>query len=207
MTLGEKGKLFGQTSEAAVVAQTREQEMATAAHALGIDYLNAGFLDAELRFFDQRELAGVVLAMVRELAPAAIFSFHPQELTPEIHHSDHSEVARLAETVATLVDVNGYVVRDQAGRDVFWDETLVRPEYWVWYSGWLMLQADYFLQEETMIFEQIEEDRIAQLEYVAQYHRSQATAESMEKWRNVLDRVSLNRKTGNYEEHYLKVRS
>ncbi len=203
--MGEKGKLLGKTAAPELVAATRRREIAEAALFIGVEFVALDFPDGELPFIELRKLVDAVLPLVRMHASAAIFSFHPHEVTPDIHHSDHAIVGRVAEVVATLADVNEYQPYNPENR-VLWDELLPRPEYWVWYSGWLMVQAAYLQPDELIIFEQSEQDRSEQLDYLNRYHASQTLPESRETWRKILDRVSLNRRTGKHEEHYLRVR-
>ena len=180
-------------------------EIGAATKHLGVQFHALGFPDGELAFVEQRVLVDAVLHLVRTYAYAAIFSLHPSELTPQIHHSDHSVAARVTEVVATLADVNGYTPNGRVDA-ALWNESVSRPDYWVWYSGWLMLQAKHLQPDEVMIFEQNWQDRQKQLEYLLMHHASQAGPGSEQEWRTVLDRVSFNRQTGKHEEHYLRVR-
>ncbi|MFQ5514598.1 MAG: PIG-L deacetylase family protein [Myxococcota bacterium] len=91
----DKGSLDpAMTSERLRCIRRSEQE--TAARVLGIPIQNLHWLghgDGELEYVDARRLCREATALIRELRPAAVFSFDPGAVHVQLHKSDHRSAA------------------------------------------------------------------------------------------------------------------
>ncbi len=206
--MGEKGKSAGESISSSELSLKRVAETESAAAFLGFSYVFLGYPDGELCLIDQAELLRKLLVVLRILAPAALISFHPHEITSAVHHEDHREVGKLTSLASTLLDVSGYTVTDETGREIIWDEQLVRSDLWFWYSRLLLLKTKHLQKNrDVVVFKQSKKDKQNQVSYLADHHSSQAPKGSKKTWKRVVHTAAYNPSTNRCEESYLIVRN
>ncbi len=189
LTLGELGI---PKDERGITPQTmrdvRFGEFDRATNALGVSREIMPFADLYMSEGAIGPLIPPVLSVVREKKFGVIFSFHPQEITPEFDHPDHQTAGMIARTVGAASDVLHY--HPECG------EMEHRPSLYLWTTDGTKATHSITLSDET---------RRNRNTYLSGYYPSQFPLGTQPEWERVFDRITGDG-NGGHRELYLKVR-
>ncbi len=172
------------------VAEIRRLEFAQAMTSLGIAYEIFEFGDFSLATMPFRNIALPLLNLLREKDLAAIFTFHPYEITPDFDHPDHNLTGEAARFAATGQNIKHLKVGPQANGKQEVQATNSRPELYFWTTN------------ESQATHQIKVGKKSnkrRQKYLSENYPSQFPRQTKKHWGTIFDRFGK-------KEYYQRVR-
>lgn len=169
------------------IAQRRVREFNAGTNSLGIQPKQFDFGDGMLDFQSLETMVKEVLQFVRAHQFAAIFSFHPQEITMQFDHRDHEVAGRIAQHVGEKMDVQGYAPEFPA--------TEFRPDLYLWTTD------KYRATHRKRISKK---DRKKRNNYAKEFYPSQFHHQNKKRWSRIFDTITKKEKV--HQEFWMRVR-
>ncbi len=173
LTLGELGIPANSIISPSEMGKIRTQEIESAAVAMNITLSLLRFPDMHLPFIPMPDLITATLPIIRELNTRAVFSFHPQEITSEFDHPDHTVAGQVARHVGAAADVKHFYPNTPAMTS--------RPELYLWTT------QQKCANSTLPITPQIASRRA---NYLEQHHRSQFSNQDRPNWEKIFDSIA-----------------
>lgn len=201
LTLGELGTVasssgssYGapasETLTPSAVAQIRQVEFERAMVELGADYQILGFGDFALSTMPFRNLALPLLNVLRSQDLAAVFSFHPFEITPGFDHPDHNLAGEATRFAASGQDITNLKVGPLPDGQPAAPVTTTRPELYFWTTD---------ENKATHRLKLGQKSARRRRDYLSKNYPSQFPSRTKRRWGTIFDRL------GN-QEYYQRVR-
>lgn len=192
LTLGELGETKDKPDiYPEEMGRLRHSEFLSLTGALGIKAEKKDFPDTELSAPQILEQAKkVVLGFVRENKFGVIFSFHPNEVTPEFDHPDHNAAGEIARYAGAFSAVKNKITDTPP--------VSKRPELYLWTSN------PELATHHILLTRNLEQSR---KKHLADYYPSQFTGNAMGKWGVIFDGITRGM-NGNLpaQEMFMKIR-
>lgn len=169
--------------------QVRRVEFSNAARSLPItpDIHDLG--DLQLSFQPFEQLVVEMLKVIRSHQFAALFSFHPSEITPRFDHPDHLMAGKLTQFVGATADVHHFHPEFPA--------THQRPELYLWAS------VDHLASHHLLL---TVEHRQRRDQYLVDHYPSQFILDQKDQWAPIFDQITYDKASGEHQEKWLRVR-
>lgn len=169
--------------------QVRRVEFSNAARSLPItpDIHDLG--DLQLSFQPFENLVLEVLKVVRRQHFAALFSFHPHEVTPRFDHPDHHLSGEITQFVGATADVTHFHPEIPAMER--------RPELYLWTTITHLASQHLLLTVEQ---------RQRRDQYLIDHYSSQFTLDQKDQWAPIFDQITYDKASGEHQEKWLRVR-
>lgn len=171
-----------------------EFKKATELRSIKTEILDLG--DLQLTTYPFEELLYKLLEVTRRIHPAALFAFHPYEITPNFDHPDHNVSGRLALHAGAIADVAHKYPEISA--------VTSRPELYLWTTRKDLATHKIELEKKA---------RYRRNEYLVEYYPSQFSLETQPEWSQIFDRINTdqakkkkNNMQSKYREYWIKVR-
>lgn len=193
-TLGEHGKIEGQTRSQDETAAVRTREFAQSAKALGVRgaILSPVFSDGSLKN-RQEELNNAVSDFVRTGKYDVIVSFAPAERTYRFDHRDHHAVSEAAILASETADMQT-------------DGTIAAPlPYRPALLGWTT-NPDAAPKHQMHQVAIPEDLRVQRMDFLAKYYGSQFSEQTRKQWEPVFDRITRDDATGTHRQLLFRIR-
>lgn len=129
--------------------------------------------DLQLYFQDKVKIYNEVLAFIRDIAPAAIFSFSPFEAMSGFDHLDHEVAGNIARFVGGSSDVHHHLP-EVKGMDY-------RPE--------LFLRTEQKQKKKNVKLKIGKKSNKRRLEHLEQNYPSQFNPKDKDQWQEIFDRI------------------
>lgn len=189
---GDKGRLNGNShASPEEVRHVREKECASAMVHLGAkEHVALPYPDMELSYQEKRDIEKKIMCQIRNWNPAALFSFHPQEITRYVDHPDHRKTGEIALDVSAGTNVCHLHPDTACNREAH------RPHIFLWTTN------QYFKPTHRVVL--TAEVRAKRNEYLFTYHPSQFCKESVADWGPIFDGITA--EGMNHQEQWVQVR-
>jgi LmbE family N-acetylglucosaminyl deacetylase len=189
--LGDLGSIDGQPDlSPAKVAEVRRQEFTKAMTSLGIAYEVFEFGDFSLSTMPFRNIALPLLNSLREKDLAAVFTFHPYEITPNFDHPDHNLTGEATRFAASGQDVKNLKVGSLADGKTEFPATTDRPELYFWTTNEDQATHQLKIGKKSSRRRQ---------KYLSENYPSQFPRQTKKRWGTIFDRFGK-------KEYYQQVR-
>jgi len=162
---------------------------------LGADYEIMGYGDFGLAMMPFRNLAMPLLNLLRQKDFAAIFSFHPYEITPNFDHPDHNIAGEAARFAAAGQDVENLKTGPYIASSDSYGATESRPELYLWTTDKSKATHKQKLTKKS---------RKKRNKYLQKQYPSQFPRQSKKRWGRIFDKITENGKS--HSEFYQQVR-
>lgn len=172
------------------VAEVRRQEFTQAMTSLGIAYEIFEFGDFSLSTMPFRNLALPLLNFLREKDLAAVFTFHPYEITPNFDHPDHNVAGEATRFAASGQDVKNLKVGPLPNGKAEAASTTGRPELYFWTTDEAKATHQLKLGKKSSKRRQ---------KYLSENYPSQFPRQTQKRWGTIFDRFGK-------KEYYQQVR-
>lgn len=197
MTLGELGSVDGKENlSPSDVAQVREQEFVGAMTSLGFSHKIFDLNDYSLSVLPLENLAIPLINILRQKDLAAVFSFHPFEITPGFDHPDHNAAGIATRFAASALDIKNLSVGvDESEDEVVTQQglstaTSERPELYFWTTN---------KNQATHQLKMSEKSQKSRRRYLKKNYPSQFPKRQEKRWGTIFDRLGK-------KEYYQQVR-
>lgn len=172
--------------------QIRAAEFTSATGSLGVRTEIRDWGDLQLGLKPFVNFAIPLLEIIRQGNFAALFSFHPEEITPEFDHIDHSIVGQLVRFAAGAMDVEHFHPEFPATHD--------RAELYLWGTG--KHRATHTIDISSNALQRRDA-------YLLKHYPSQFYPETHEAWRSIFETINQVKKRNGKKvgrEYWTKVR-
>lgn len=198
MTLGEMGEVVYQPGlDTKQVAQVRQTEFGQAMDSIGADYHLMGFVDLALSTLNFRIMAMPMLDLLRSKDFAALFTFHPYEITLEFDHPDHNITGQVTRFAASAQDVKKLQTGPFIASPVSHQATGDRSELYFWTTDRNVATHRVVLPEKV---------RQNRDNYLIDNYPSQFPRKSQSRWGKIFDRITYKGFLQGHQEYYQRVR-
>ena len=198
MTLGEMGEVVNQPGlDAKQVAQVRQTEFNQAMGSIGANHESMGFADLALSTLNFRIMAMPMLDLLRSKDFAALFTFHPYEITPDFDHPDHNITGQVARFAASAQDVRKLQTGPFISSPVSHQATENRPELYFWTTDKNVATHKIGLSKKV---------RQNRDNYLTDHYPSQFPRKSQSRWGKIFDRITYKGLLQGHQEYYQRVR-
>ncbi len=196
LTLGELGIPQGADITPEQMKGIRQAEFtkATESRKIMTEILDIG--DLQLTTHPFEELLCKLLEVIRRINPAALFTFHPYEVTPAFDHPDHNVSGKLVLHAGAVADV-AYKYPEISALHF-------RPELYLWTTRKDLATHRINLEKQA---------RYRRNQYLVDYYPSQFSKQTQPEWSQIFDRINTdqakkkkNNKKSKYREYWMKVR-
>ena len=194
LSLGEKGKVYGNETPEKEIKAIRREEFYNAAEALGVRGViyEPTFPDSELAEH-QVELNDALVRFVREQRFDVVVSFAPNERTFGFDHTDHHATAAAAVIASEKADIPSLYVN--GGKALSYRPSLL---------GWTTnphIGAGLQLSEIPLS----EESKVKMGEFLTQHYPSQFSKETKNSWGPIFDRITQS-EPNRHRQLYFQIR-
>ena len=195
LSLGEKGKVYGNETPEKEIKAIRRDEFYNATEALGVRGViyEPTFPDSELAQH-QEELNKALTRFVREQRFDVLVSFAPSERTYGFDHTDHHAVAAAAVIASEKADMPSMF--PDSGKALSYRPSLL---------GWTTnshIGAAHQLSEIALS----EESKIMMGEFLSQHYPSQFSREAKNSWGPIFDRITQSSDSAGHRQLYFQIR-
>lgn len=187
LTVGELGIQQGSGITPDEMRKIREREAEQALNFLNATLTILSFPDLELSFIPFEQLVLSVLSEVRQHEADVLFSFHPNEVTREFDHPDHTIAGQVARYVSAAADVE-HLLPDVSAQKT-------RPQLYLWTTEKKRANKQILLPKTV---------RKNRNHYLKEFYPSQFPGDSETAWKKIFDSITKQKK--NHIELYQKVR-
>lgn len=195
LSLGEKGKVYGNETPEKEIKAIRREEFYNAAEALGVRGViyEPTFPDSELSRH-QEELNVALTRYVREQRFDVLVSFAPNERTFAFDHSDHHASAEATITASEKADIPS--MYPDAGKALSY-----RPSLLGWTTNPNIGSPKQL--SELPISEQSRQERN---DFLAKYYPSQFSQETKRTWGPIFDHITQSADSSVHRQLYFQIR-
>lgn len=195
LSLGEKGKVYGNETPEKEIKSIRREEFYNATEALGVRGViyEPTFPDSELSEH-QTELNEALTRYVREQRFDVLVSFAPNERTFGFDHTDHH--ATSAATVIASEKADIPLMYEQSGKALTYRPSLL---------GWTTnphVGAAHQLAEIPLTAE----SKVQMAEFLSQHYPSQFSRETKNVWEPIFDRITQTGSQSGHRQLYFQIR-
>lgn len=191
---GDKGRLNGNClATPEEIRQVREKECITAMNALGaVEHIALPYPDMELSYQEKQAIEKNIMGYVRAWSPAAIFGFHPQEITRYADHPDHRKTGEI------MLDISAGTNVSHLHPDTACNRESHRPHVFLWTTN------EYLKPTHTIPL--TDEVRTERNTYLFTYHPSQFCQETVTEWSASFDEILSDGGKHAHREQWVQVR-
>ena len=195
LSLGEKGKVYGNETPEKEIKALRRDEFYNATEALGVRGViyEPTFPDSELSKH-QLELDQALTRYVREQRFDVLVSFAPNERTFGFDHTDHHATAQAVVTASEKADIPAMF--PESGKALSYRPSLL---------GWTTnpnIGASHQMSEISLSAESMTNMR----EFLSQHYPSQFSRETKDSWGPIFDRIMQKDNTSAHRQLYFQIR-
>ena len=195
LSLGEKGKVYGNETPEKEIKAIRREEFYNATDALGVRGViyEPTFPDSELSEH-QAELNEALTRYVREQRFDVLVSFAPNERTFGFDHTDHHAVAAAS-----------VIASEKADMPSMYPDSGIALTYRPSLLGWTTnpnIGAEHQMSEVALSAE----SKARMGEFLSQYYPSQFSRESKSSWGSIFDRITQSGGGSGHRQLYFQIR-